>query len=847
MIDNINIQCSEPDFNPNEIDDALQHPWEKPALDTIEIATYDASIGYSVFPCLSTGTPDWKKPGKFADKAPACKNGLKDATRDPAKIELLFSQGGTLNVAIATGGVDRYFVLDEDTQKPGKPPFTAEQLAARAKFRNAIRVHIPASAKVNRVSTSNSGRHIGVKLPEGVTLRAGSGTDLLCAGSGIDWRGDGGYVLAPGSVTARHGAKVVEHDGCTGLTDAGMYESTEFYPLAELFEIPVAALDELGLLATPSATAKPGKAKASPTAKVPAHILAAQKARGGVHNTLGVTPADPDRVWGMLCAVKDRALSEGTWWPVIQILWNAAHISRELEEAVALGLADDWSKLGGAAYVSRADVEAKWNSRTEADAPLGLGTLHAWAVAAGWKDPRKAIVAPQSTDTGGSVVLQAANETINPGKIDWAFTNPDNSKPTAHPANVEVLLKALGVHVFHNTFALTYHVEIAIGTFELDDEKMRWLHQSALRLGLKMPKDGFIDTVLDLGARNKRHPVRSYLGSLVWDGVNRIDTWLHTYGGAANHPYTGAVGVLFLVSAVRRVLKPGAKCDAMPVFEGLQGGNKSTMLRVLASNDWFTDSITLGASAKEMIEQMSGKWIGENSELGGAGKSDVDMIKAQLSRVTDRARLAFGRTTSEVPRQYVMAGTMNPQAGAGYLRDPTGNRRFLPVPVKAFDLDALRRDRDQLWAEAVVREQTYGELHLPPHLWAVAAKVQEARRQTDPIEAVLADAIDGLKGFVPTEDLYSLIGLGAADGGVNKRGDRHARVIAKVMRDGGWTPARRTRPSDHQKCRGYENDPAGDWFGASGDVLVARTFKPKSTFRTATGGPGGPGGPAKTQ
>jgi len=54
-------------------------------------------------------------------------------------------------------------------------------------------------------------------------------------------------------------------------------------------------------------------------------------------------------------------------------------------------------------------------------------------------------------------------------------------------------------------------------------------------------------------------------------------------------------------------------------------------------------------------------------------------------------------------RKCVFAGTVNPPAG-GYLKDPTGARRIWPVACHGvIDLEALERDRSQLWAEAVAR------------------------------------------------------------------------------------------------------------------------------------------------
>jgi predicted P-loop ATPase len=86
-----------------------------------------------------------------------------------------------------------------------------------------------------------------------------------------------------------------------------------------------------------------------------------------------------------------------------------------------------------------------------------------------------------------------------------------------------------------------------------------------------------------------------------------------------------------------------------------------------------------------------------------------------------------------VPRQCVFAGTVNPDT---YLRDETGNRRFWPVRCGDIDLDALRRDRDQLWAEAVVRFNTGAAWWMEDKELAVLAGIaQEERYQGDAWDA----------------------------------------------------------------------------------------------------------------
>ena len=94
----------------------------------------------------------------------------------------------------------------------------------------------------------------------------------------------------------------------------------------------------------------------------------------------------------------------------------------------------------------------------------------------------------------------------------------------------------------------------------------------------------------------------------------------------------------------------------------------------------------------------------ELDRLASLSRSENNTVKNFLTSPFDNYRPPYGAHSVSVKRRVVFAGTVNPPPGAGYLKDITGNRRFWPVrtaDVGPIDLEALARDRDQLWAEAV--------------------------------------------------------------------------------------------------------------------------------------------------
>jgi predicted P-loop ATPase len=269
---------------------------------------------------------------------------------------------------------------------------------------------------------------------------------------------------------------------------------------------------------------------------------------------------------------------------------------------------------------------------------------------------------------------------------------------------------------------------------------------------LRVRPDAVCQAVALLAQRQRCNPLAVWLRSLRWDGVARIDTWLTTYAGAKDSTYTRAAGACWLRSAVARALVPGVKADAMLVLEGLQEAGKSSLFRVIGG-DYFTDDVHDLAS-KDAVMAIARAWIVELPELSSLGRAEVELVKAFLSRQVDRIRPPYGRAIVELLRRCVFGGTTN---RADYLKDDTGNRRFWPVAVGLVDLDALRRDREQLLAEAVASWDAGGLLYLPTEAREAHAEAVEGRRQEDPWESEVGRWLAGRTSVTSADVLGSAL------------------------------------------------------------------------------------------
>lgn len=330
-------------------------------------------------------------------------------------------------------------------------------------------------------------------------------------------------------------------------------------------------------------------------------------------------------------------------------------------------------------------------------------------------------------------------------KAELEYTK--SGKLLCNIANIILILEndpALAGHIVHDLFTgmdsakdgLPWNKNANQWT-DTDDANLRvWLEKHYDITG----KEKIADALTAVLTRHSYHPIRDYLNGLTWDGVPRLDRIIIDYMGAEDSELNRAMSRKHFVAAVARVFNPGCKYDYCLIMSGAEGIGKSTLLRVMGGK-WFNDSITT-LEGKEGMEQLRRAWVVELGELSSIKRSDVEQVKAHLSRQVDIYRAAYARRVLEHPRQCVFCGTTNE---ALFLKGDTGNRRFWVIPVVA-ELrkyrdwsEAIRRDRDQLWAEAVHYYKQGEPLYLSEELEAQAKQRQQDFNDDndDPIVAML--------------------------------------------------------------------------------------------------------------
>jgi hypothetical protein len=355
----------------------------------------------------------------------------------------------------------------------------------------------------------------------------------------------------------------------------------------------------------------------------------------------------------------------------------------------------DWSSAADKGNLSAA--EAKWPElRAER---TGYQAIFSLAQKAGWVNP-------------GSERLKTAVATID--EFD-DLTNTENSKWPTFKRNktsgqIEATIDNAAKAVMCPDFV---GVEIRFDTFR--DEIMfapfgtkawqTFTDADYSRLRITMEKRGFKavgrelirDVVLLAADENPFDSAMEWLKSLEWDGIPRIEKFYHTHFGTEDTAYTRAVSRYMWTALAGRVLKPGIKADMVPILVGAQGSGKSSGVAALSPDPAFFTEISFAEKDDDLARKMRGCLVSEISELRGLNTKELESIKAFVTRTHEKWIPKFKEFATQFPRRSLSIGTTNEDE---FLGDKTGNRRWLPVEVGKIDVEGIKKDVIQLWAEA---------------------------------------------------------------------------------------------------------------------------------------------------
>jgi hypothetical protein len=574
------------------------------------------------------------------------------------------------------------------------------------------------------VETPSGGRHLYFADPTG---RWGNTTSAIA--DGVDTRGVGGYIVAPGSK---------RNDGY--YVPVGAKDLSEFINLISksLLAAPPPAL---AALLDAKCLSKKGKRALKSEA-----CDAIRPFPSANQPSSAALPLPPSNF--------HSPLAEG---------WSLSK-AKQIITAARVGTRNDTMSSVAFTMGLRAPALSLTKEST-------VDALMVAAQAAGWDDDET-----KTRDTAERQFAEGLAKAIAQGQLPSQVQGPAVSVAVTHRNVLRTTEQALaqsGILARRDLFRNVTVIANAPGGIlptahegPISDSACRWLAKWIRdNLGLSVTWGTVTEALSDLAEHHPFNPVVDWLDTLHWDGVARLDTWLPLCVGAEPTPLACAAGALVLRGMVMRARWPGSKFDSCLVLEGPQGLGKSSLVAAMCDGPgwgYFCDAPgLLGMDGKARGEQICGKWAVELAELAGLRRKEVEEIKAFLSLTTDQYRPAYGRNVVEQLRTAVFIGTTN---APEYLQDVTGNRRFVPVACTAIDLSWFRQHRDQLFAEADARvralvgnaiqgrplpSSSAEKLALPRELWADLEELTEVRREASTLEILLPDVLADLAARPP--------------------------------------------------------------------------------------------------
>jgi hypothetical protein len=367
-------------------------------------------------------------------------------------------------------------------------------------------------------------------------------------------------------------------------------------------------------------------------------------------------------------------------------------------------------------------------------------------------------------------VLDALAEGVKPDpRIVWPYPKLGKhgefiGPSRVHVENTKALLEAYGISARYNQ--MTHRPELVVPGFTPPPERA---------------ENAMISKVIDLAERHglaekqtirhlqelqvDYHPVRDWISTRAWDGVDRLAPLLATLhlAPSCDADLAHLLARRWLVNCVCAVMPgfAGFRPQGVLTFQGAQGAGKTSWLRSLAppNSGWFAEGLDVDPHDRDSVQRLTSVWIAELGEVDATfKKADVAALKALVTREEDIYRSAYDRREERIPRRTMLTASVN---RVDFLVDDTGNRRWWAVPIDAADWQH-GIDMQQLWAQVYVRAQAGEPWWLSAEEQQRLAEANSNHERDNPLRDEIRDTFDFLDPESPRGEFMTLLSVGLA-------------------------------------------------------------------------------------
>lgn len=272
---------------------------------------------------------------------------------------------------------------------------------------------------------------------------------------------------------------------------------------------------------------------------------------------------------------------------------------------------------------------------------------------------------------------------------DVTISKNGDEKALNTAENLSAMLKHLGYNIQKN--AMTSEIEVTsfdeakfCSLESIKSELISW----SQRLGL--PKVAIEDHIVALAEKNSVHPIKSWLDSGEWDGVNRFSKVISCMN-AKSSDLAELILKKWFIGCVASLYEDTFSSKLVPVLQGDQSFMKTSAISRICSvvPNAFLEGAELDPDNKDSVLSVIKSFVVELGELERTSKNSQGSLKAFVTKSKDTVRPPYGRTEIHKRRQTSLIATVN---GTDFLKDETGSSRYAVIELNtAISIDELNK------------------------------------------------------------------------------------------------------------------------------------------------------------